>query len=445
MHSPASAISKDSKAVEMLQPVTRMDVAASPSFFLLNEKQSEKQSEKNKFKNIRPQEDNDGSWTTVSRKTKGSRGKLQRSRRDKQKRREQSANKKKPRKLSSEEPVKWTVPHKNRAQQQSWKSAQQKTYKQVTAGKPGKSAFKPYDSKVQQGPAEKRRSEISEEGGNHAKEKLRLKLWNILFRNVSRAVDELYHMCEYETAEAQCEEAIQALQASTADFEELKSRIQSQAEFSRQLKSEEPAENSRKYPVVAWEIKRSSSERSKPSKAGPETPETDDVEEEKAEECKRDDTEATDARQEDERREPNNNGNIRSKPTIKSAWNKKLTLRPPPEPISTRAETHASDAEASSAKIARGGAVAEDSSTSLTAQKHESATTRRCLPKEWLKKPSKGFLWSDDVEDPVPDPPQPKPKFAKDLSKFLLSKLAFCIILLDSGSHTACEAFKPRT
>mmetsp|Transcript_946 Transcript_946/g.2222 ORF Transcript_946/g.2222 Transcript_946/m.2222 type:complete len:1635 (-) Transcript_946:48-4952(-) len=61
------------------------------------------------------------------------------------------------------------------------------------------------------------------------REKLRIKIWNVLFRNVTHTIDELYYMCEFDSSDEQCVQAEELLLSCLHEFQELRSRIQSQA------------------------------------------------------------------------------------------------------------------------------------------------------------------------------------------------------------------------
>ncbi|OQS04034.1 farnesyl pyrophosphate synthetase [Thraustotheca clavata] len=73
------------------------------------------------------------------------------------------------------------------------------------------------------------------------------RLWEYLFRNVHRAVDELYCMCELESLPTRCEEAARVLQGCQEDFIKLMELIQMQTKSSTQ-----------KQKSLAWEVKKGS-------------------------------------------------------------------------------------------------------------------------------------------------------------------------------------------
>jgi len=67
------------------------------------------------------------------------------------------------------------------------------------------------------------------------REKLRLKIWNILFRNVTRTIDELYYMCELDSSERHCHKATELLSTCCNEFTELHKRIESQNRFRKSM------------------------------------------------------------------------------------------------------------------------------------------------------------------------------------------------------------------
>ena len=83
-------------------------------------------------------------------------------------------------------------------------------------------------------------------------QKLKSQMWNLLFRNVSRAVDELYYMCETESDADQCYEAQRALMASVSEFESLRERIDEQSRISHGSSA------------VAWEVRSASLQHTSP-------------------------------------------------------------------------------------------------------------------------------------------------------------------------------------
>ena len=72
------------------------------------------------------------------------------------------------------------------------------------------------------------------------RERMRLRLWNVLFRNVSSAVDELYYMCEAEGSVEHCEEASKVLESCSRDFRKLIERSQVQSEYEAEPAPLEP-------------------------------------------------------------------------------------------------------------------------------------------------------------------------------------------------------------
>eukprot|EP00516_Mucochytrium_quahogii_P000915 CAMPEP_0203746630 /NCGR_PEP_ID=MMETSP0098-20131031/2017_1 /ASSEMBLY_ACC=CAM_ASM_000208 /TAXON_ID=96639 /ORGANISM=" , Strain NY0313808BC1" /LENGTH=1387 /DNA_ID=CAMNT_0050634795 /DNA_START=524 /DNA_END=4684 /DNA_ORIENTATION=+ len=99
-------------------------------------------------------------------------------------------------------------------------------------------------------------STIQTKVDENEREKLRLKIWNILFRNVNRTIDELYYMCEFDSSEEQCAKAEELLGTYLSDFRELKQRIQTQDEFSK--KGDSDAADARETSKgLAWEVRKS--------------------------------------------------------------------------------------------------------------------------------------------------------------------------------------------
>lgn len=57
------------------------------------------------------------------------------------------------------------------------------------------------------------------------------RLWRVLFANITRAVDELYYLCEDENAKTKCSEAVELFERCKRDFEKLSERIDEQKRF----------------------------------------------------------------------------------------------------------------------------------------------------------------------------------------------------------------------
>ena len=59
---------------------------------------------------------------------------------------------------------------------------------------------------------------LSPSSGKEERNRIRRTFWSYLFRNVNRAVDELYYLCEAETSAEHCEEAAKLLESCSRDF-----------------------------------------------------------------------------------------------------------------------------------------------------------------------------------------------------------------------------------
>ncbi|CAM9105016.1 unnamed protein product [Choristocarpus tenellus] len=69
------------------------------------------------------------------------------------------------------------------------------------------------------------------QGGDHTAVGFSQRLWGYLFRNVNRAVDELYYLCEAEGSTRHCNEAADLLDGCGRDFRKLVERIADQRRF----------------------------------------------------------------------------------------------------------------------------------------------------------------------------------------------------------------------
>ncbi|CAM9865702.1 unnamed protein product, partial [Hapterophycus canaliculatus] len=68
------------------------------------------------------------------------------------------------------------------------------------------------------------------------------RLWGYLFRNVNRAVDELYYLCEAEGSATHCTEAAELLEGCGRDFSKLIERIADQKRFEEEQRAARAAE-----------------------------------------------------------------------------------------------------------------------------------------------------------------------------------------------------------
>ncbi|CAM9159445.1 unnamed protein product, partial [Sphacelaria rigidula] len=98
------------------------------------------------------------------------------------------------------------------------------------------------------------------------------RLWGYLFRNVNRAVDELYYLCEAEGSVTHCHEAAELLEGCGRDFNKLVDRIIDQTRFEEEQRAARAAENTgqereeeslldvgRKPKGLVWEVRKTTS------------------------------------------------------------------------------------------------------------------------------------------------------------------------------------------
>jgi len=85
------------------------------------------------------------------------------------------------------------------------------------------------------------------------RERHRLKIWNMFFRNVNRSIDELYYLCELDSSEVQCAQAEELLQTYLQEFEQLRARIEAQKAAANQ----EGGESRESARGLAWEVRKS--------------------------------------------------------------------------------------------------------------------------------------------------------------------------------------------
>lgn len=91
-------------------------------------------------------------------------------------------------------------------------------------------------------------SDIDSEGEN--REDFQIRLWRFLFSNISRAVDELYNLCEDEENRDKCEESVEYFEKCKHDFEKLIERIENQKQFE--------SDPSGAKCSISWEIRKPS-------------------------------------------------------------------------------------------------------------------------------------------------------------------------------------------
>lgn len=78
------------------------------------------------------------------------------------------------------------------------------------------------------------------------KNKLRSRMWKLLFNNVDRSVDELYYFCEDENDHQKTLDAVQKLRGCLSDFEKLVTRSDEQKRFENGGQS------------VSWDVRKTS-------------------------------------------------------------------------------------------------------------------------------------------------------------------------------------------
>ena len=79
------------------------------------------------------------------------------------------------------------------------------------------------------------------------KNKLRSRMWKLLFTNVDRSVDELYYFCEDENDYQKSKDALSKLRRCVTDFEKLLTRCEEQRKF-------EEGENI----SICWDVRKTS-------------------------------------------------------------------------------------------------------------------------------------------------------------------------------------------